>query len=643
MKHFKPGITGIILFLLFAFSGNLYAFQPDSAATREIKIPTVIKYMQEDAFSSPVIQFHSLDTTIDNLQRVNQSVARHYNYLSNDGSAAESQVFVLPQTILTDIGFHTYDLYLYTPRAIRYFKTNKAYTEINYHQGGGKEQEVTVALSENVLKNWNVGLDFNRLGSTGFLRNRSTLHTHLDLYTWIHTENERYHVLASACWNTIENGVNGGLHSDSIFDSSPVSNLALQGLLINLADAQHHFRNHQFSLSQYYDLGFKTEEKINDTVHVFHFKPSSRISHSISFDSRSFTYIDTDPGDYYTNTYFTTSSLDSLHYYDLRNRVSLTSLGNKNNPSDSVKHFFYSLALEHQWIRYMQQASPELLFMDTIMENGMISGNLSNPANDQMIHWNISGEYIFAGANQADYKTGLWLRVPVLQDGFFSLKGSLLRSSPEFIYQRYYSNHFIWTNDFGKQTVKNVSISFDYKPWLLSAGAGITSLSNFIYVDSSALPQQTRSEFRITEFFIDKNFRFGKFHFNNSVILQKASDESVLHLPLFVSTHSLFYESFFYNHALLFQAGFDCHFNSSYYADSFMPATGLFYLQSGKKTGGYALADFFVIFRIKTCSVFLKLENIGDSFSGKGYYLVPHYPMQGMTLQFGFRWRFFDQ
>ena len=57
----------------------------------------------------------------------------------------------------------------------------------------------------------------------------------------------------------------------------------------------------------------------------------------------------------------------------------------------------------------------------------------------------------------------------------------------------------------------------------------------------------------------------------------------------------------------------------------------------------FALADIFVNFRIKSARMYLKFENVGDAVFGKGYYLTPHYPMQGMTVQFGVSWRFFDQ
>jgi hypothetical protein len=629
--------------ILVLFAGFRAIASPEDTVKKEVKIPTLIKYIDDRAFTSQQVLFHLLDTTLNTIETVNPAVEYHYNFLSNIGSAASPQLFLPRENLFSDIGFHTYDLYIFNETKIRYFKTNKAYSEIIYHLGGGKEAQITVALSQNITKNWNAGLDFNRLGSEGFLKNGSTFHNNINLYTWLHSDNNRYNLFAYAYWNSIENHVNGGLHSDSVFDNSSVSNIAMQGLLVNLTDAENHFRNHKFSLRQFYDLGSKIEEKISDTTSRYHFNPSARIEYSINLESRSFTYLDVNPGDYYKNTFFYISTRDSLHYYDLRNRVSLLSLPYRKNNPDKLRLFYYSAGMEHQWLRYAQFASPGLQFLDEIFENTSVFGSLSNRDDEHSIFLKASAEYIFQGENKDDYKAEGQVRVPLKQYGLLNASVNTALKSPGFIYQRYYSNHFTWENNFEKSAVKNIWAEYSLPQYKISIGAEATTISHFIYLDSTALPVQTFKEIRVLKYFLNKNFRLGKFHLNNAFIVQKINDDKVLHLPSLVSTQSLFYESAFYNKALLVQIGFDFNFSSLYYADAFMPATGLFYLQNEKKTNGYALADFFVNFRIKTARVFVKLENITDIFSGTGYYLTPHYPMQGTTLKFGFRWRFFDQ
>ncbi|MCX6291843.1 MAG: hypothetical protein NT126_08770 [Bacteroidetes bacterium] len=616
---------------------------PADSSVKEVQIPTVLKYIHEHDFTAQDVRFHLLDTTLNDLEVINPAYREHFNFLANTGSAAQPQVYNLKPVTFTDGGMHLYDLYLFSSKKIRYYKTNKAFTELNYHLAGGKEQQLDVSLTENILKNWNVGFNFNRFGSTGFLRNGTTYHSDFDLYTWIHSANERYNLFASAIWNTIENKMNGGLNSDSIYDGSSISNLALQGLLINLADAEHHFRNHEFSLRQFYDLGSSTEEKISDSLSRFHFKPTFRIEHSISLETRSLTYLDGNPGTFYRNSFFSSSSLDSLHYDDLRNRLTLLTLGNKKDSGDSLRSMYYSFGVEHQWLRYYQSAETAGQLQDTIVTNTRFFAGAENRQDENHLHVAANGDYVFAGANKGDYSGTLSAETPVHHSGKIELSGKIALLSPDYAYQRYYSNHFVWENNFEKSLLKNVSLCYSFSKIHLSAGAEMFLISNFIYLDSTAVPVQNQSETKIIRAFLNKNFTVGKFHLNNSFILQKTHNEEALHLPLLVSTQSLFFESFLYKKALLLRTGFDLRFNSAYYADAFMPSTGFFYWQNVKKTGGYALVDFFVDFRIKTAKIFIKFENTGDNLFNKGYYLTPHYAMQGMTLQFGLSWRFFDQ
>src|SRR5207248_1039385 len=115
-------------------------------------------------------------------------------------------------------GNHTFDPYLWNAQSVRYYKTNKRYSDLNYHLSGGKEQQISITLAQNILQNWNAGIDFGRLGSLGFLSNGRTFITNFDFFTWYHTPDQRYNAFISATWNSIKNEVNGGLANDSLYN-----------------------------------------------------------------------------------------------------------------------------------------------------------------------------------------------------------------------------------------------------------------------------------------------------------------------------------------------------------------------------------------------------------------------------------------
>ena len=154
------------------------------------------------------------------------------------------------------------------------------------------------------------------------------------------------------------------------------------------------------------------------------------------------------------------------------------------------------------------------------------------------------------------------------------------------------------------------------------------------------MPKQDTSVLKATNITIGKSFQFGKWVFNNRVVYQKT--EAIIHTPQLISYQSLYYETAILKTTLYMQLGIDLRYNSSYYADAYMPAIGQFFLQNTIKTGNYPAADVFVNLKIKSARIFFKFENINRSLLANDYYLVPHYPIPGMSFKFGVSWRFFD-
>ncbi|MEO8088001.1 MAG: putative porin, partial [Bacteroidota bacterium] len=156
-----------------------------------------------------------------------------------------------------------------------------------------------------------------------------------------------------------------------------------------------------------------------------------------------------------------------------------------------------------------------------------------------------------------------------------------------------------------------------------------------------AEPVQTLDTIRVSQLFIQKDFKFRKFRLHNTMWIQETNSNEV-RIPGLVSHHSLFYENIFFGGRLPTQIGFDVHYTSSWYSNAYMPATSVFYTQNEKKTEAYPLIDFFVNFKIKTARIFIKFQNAADNLVGNNYITTPNYPLPGLVFQFGLNWRFFD-
>ena len=98
----------------------------------------------------------------------------------------------------------------------------------------------------------------------------------------------------------------------------------------------------------------------------------------------------------------------------------------------------------------------------------------------------------------------------------------------------------------------------------------------------------------------------------------------------------------FFKRVLTVQIGFDLRYNTSYYVDAFMPATGLYYNQEEREYGNYPYFDFFVNMKLKRARMFFKMDHINKGLNGNQYYTVLDHPMNPRVFRFGLSWRFYN-
>src|SRR5207244_4129080 len=148
------------------------------------KYKTVLNYIYEKDFVYSIPEKFKLDTSVSQVHHVNPALDHHHNYLGTNGSASESQFFVLPEPIYTFTSIRSYDLQMLHSDSTKYYHTNKRFTELDYHQGNFKEQRIAILHSQNIKNNWNAGFDFDRQGVKDFMNYSDTFRSRFELYTW---------------------------------------------------------------------------------------------------------------------------------------------------------------------------------------------------------------------------------------------------------------------------------------------------------------------------------------------------------------------------------------------------------------------------------------------------------------------------
>ncbi|MBK5284342.1 MAG: hypothetical protein JJE25_02980 [Bacteroidia bacterium] len=515
--------------------------------------------------------------------------------------------------------------YKFSDHTIRYYKLNRRFTEITYLSGRKKEQLLNITYAQNIAKGWNAGLDFRRSGAQGFFRRQLYYQSSFDVFTYYEAPKGRYSLSAYYIRNRLEQQENGGIR-----DFNPNENTVAEP--VYLSSAENKQTDKEILLRQSFQLNRLAADSLPSTNQT-----KLIVAHAIRYETRGNAYNDAPVDSFYQNNFFSSSvSTDSTWYQRWNNELFFSSLSN-----DSIGFTKYSFTAGHEYFIY-KYGSPSQIFLPGQKENIYSRGELSIGTEKK---WMILSKayYVLAGDNEKDYNVSAEVFKTILQDRWkLFFNGFTRLRQPDIEENRKYSNHFIWFNDYspvnsGKAEAGITSID---KSILLSGS--INTVKTFIFYNWFSAPVQLSGSVNSYSATLGKNFLWRNWHLENKIIWQKAGNEGVIHLPELMTGHSLYYEKLFFKKVLLARIGTDVRYISSYYADRYMPALQRFYLQDLEKTGGYALADFFINFRIKASLFFIKAENIFSGVSQNTLFVRPDYPVTPRVIRFGLQLRFYD-
>ena len=130
---------------------------------------------------------------------------------------------------------------------------------------------------------------------------------------------------------------------------------------------------------------------------------------------------------------------------------------------------------------------------------------------------------------------------------------------------------------------------------------------------------------------------------DSKVVISASGNKNIVPVSPFAIFSALYYQNLFFKKVLGFRAGFDINYFSEYYGYGYMPATGIFYVQTEKKIGNTPLIGVFVNMTIKSkACLFIRLDHANAGIGERTYYGALHYPLPGRTFKFGITWDLVD-
>ena len=587
-------------------------------------------------FSANGFEYTDSTTSVENTLAGFQNYLPRYN-LGNVGLPV-IDLFNTPSQNPYGIGFNywknNYHDYFYTHENLKFYNTRSPFTDLFYVAGTKKEGVFKMTFSYNIKKNWNVTIDFSRIRSEGSYLQQKTLDNFLAVSSNYKSKKNRYWFLADVIFNKCKNAENGGVQQDTSFENAGFKDRGSIG--INLSASKRSVASKTVTFKQYINFGRKN----NDTAALGSIIPGSRLVITTSFEDEGLMYEDDAPLDaFYRNFYYHSDSaktFDSTYTFKLGNELEWKRVD--NGLHRGLKDMLgFSAGVKDEFVKIKQRD------IDTSFNNIIVNATIYNTYSNNKFWWRLSGKYVISGYNSGDYNAGAVFKKK-LADSLLTitLSGNIQANAPDFIYNRYLSNNFFWNNNFDKMQMWRIGGDIGIKKYKFDVGADFKVYTNVLYFDNYALAREFKGQIPLFTAFIKKDFKLLNWHLNNTIIYQYVPDSMVIRVPALVLNHSLYYENDLFKGALHLQIGASVNYSTAYFADTYMPATGEFYLQSDKKYGNYPFIDVFLNARIKSVRIFLKVDHANSGLMGNNYMITPHYPMSDRMFKIGISWRFWD-
>lgn len=558
---------------------------------------------------------------------------RHAN-TGNAGSPQKQLFLPKPSTEVFRSRPNAFSYFGYRADNRRFYNSERPYTKIQFILGQKEELNVGVTHAHPFGKNCNVAFGFERIRSAGFYQRQNTNNTSVNLSGWYRAPGRRYALLADMYWTATNAIENGGIEDDNDFEFA--SQLDRQIVPVNLSSAETAQRQRGAWVKQYWALGpvADTISGINDTVNYrTKIYPSWAIVHTISISDEKYIYTDRDPqSGFYDNVLRDTSlTHDSTYTWKVENGLWLERF---KDYAGKKRLLSGKIGVRHE--------SGEIFNDSTIYKafsNFLVDGNIDFQKNDSsFLQANLGGWLVLNGYNKGDY----FARARFGRDGLIT--ATQKRQHPDFIYSRYYGNHFSWVNDFYSSTQTDLVARVYILTGKAGSGevsGGLHNYNNPVYFDENYLPAQLLGS--VNTFSVNANFVTG-IHLKSKtdVTWNKIPSGSPIRLPEFIVRESVYGNFRLFKKALQLQVGIDATWFSAFYGDAYNPNIAQFYLQNTKEIGNYIFADAWVSLKIKPVRIFVKADHVNAGMLGRKYYLIPHYPQNDFALKFGLSWVFND-
>lgn len=580
-----------------------------------------------------------MDTLHLNFQNDNHidrfSIANSFR--GNLGSPLQSKLFFDRPQKHDFIFADAYQPYMKLIESATFYNTKTPFTSL-YHLSGGsnyyKDEQIRFLFTSNSGKKLNFGTTLDYIYARGEYANLAAKRFAGSVF--LTYDGKNYKATAHASTNNHSNYESGGIQ-DTTYINGPIS-YPSQNIPVNIRGYSN-FKYNQLFFNQQYNIGIDRPIRVNEDSVRMEYVPVTILGHTLQVDDLRKRYFEPSAEkSFYENTYLPEDiTNDTAAMVRVTNRFSFSIAEEFNK----WLQFGLTAYVENDIDRFIYLYD-NVLFNDT-QSNTRVGGMLSKQRG-RLLRYHVQGDITLLGPKLGDFNLdGEMTGAFQLGRQQIELKanGYVKSEAPSFFLNYYESNHFRWNRQFGNVYRTNLGGKFSIPTLLFQFNLSVENLTNLVYFDTKALPQQYDGNIQVLAANLRQDLRLGKIHLENNVVYQLSSHQDIVPLPDVTLYHNLYYLDKWFD-VLSMQIGIDMRYHTAYYAPSYMPATGQFHVQHDQLIGNYPVMNVYLNAHLKRTRFFVQYYHINQLFMRGNYYSMPYYPINPATLKIGLTWNFYD-
>ena len=573
-----------------------------------------------------------------------------FNYLRRDNFGLlpfpnEGQTYNTLQYSLTkyspypEFGFKAKHFGFLEANDIKYSSVATPVTELYYKSTMTKGQSVDSFFTLNITPGLNFSIAYRGLRSEGKYINQLASTGNFRFTTNYNTKDFRYELKAHFVSHDIRNEENGGITTVSDFETADVRFDNRQRLEVYLTDAESFLKANRI----FADHIFRINSKAGNN--------NLLVAHQFNYENKFFQYsqptiastVGSSTVFRFGDSFAASDIADQTRYNKMYNKAGLvyenTTLGKfKFYIDDFRSNYYYN----------------RILIRDDKTIPAALSRNINTIGGQyeyQKNKW--SGDFLLSRSitNQSLSNLDAKLNYDLNEDYQFTFGYQILNKLPNDNYNLYQSSYvaYNWSEDFKNEKI-NVLTGAVLSPWI-TASVQLSTLKDHLYFEDVAAannqqiiaPSQYGKTINYVSIKLNKEYKFGMFGFDNTVLYQKVGQQdNILNVPELVTRNTIYITDYFFKKALFFQAGLTVNYFTKYLANEYNPVIGEFFVQNKKEIGNFPTVDFFINTKIQRTRIYVKAEHFNSALTGNNFFSSPNNPYRDFTVRFGLIWNFFN-